>query len=759
MPTGTAIYQGTSGDDLFTVDTATLATAKVLAGAGDDTLQIIMAGSYSFSSAAYGTIAGIDVFDFSSHADGMLEIRLTSGVMNQSDAAQLTIVSGASGIDLLRVGSSVGGNVFVAGIGEVRLDNGTDNIVNIADGASVHVVGGAGSDTIRASATGSVLDGGAGNDLLFAAAGTDTIKFGVGDRADIVRNFDVAHDVVVVEGITLTLMSEVAGRLSTTAAGARLDLGNGDSLTFAGIAVADLTAANFAGVTEGTAVIVVQPGTTAATLNTLLDNAGPDATIVLAAGHHIFDREIVIRHDRVNFVGAGEGGTFVTFDYPVGTGGNGISVRGGAETTVGTLAVAATRGATSITLTSVTGLQAGDALHLSLANDPDYLSAHGWETADADLLASHPFREIIVAITSIDGTTVHLASPLAFDFAAGATTVAEMDLVSGVRIAEMTIGFSLGTPNANDFINTHPAFLGSAAVLVEGTRDIVVEHLSILNAASHGLDVASSLNARIDDIFIDGAHNKGPDGNGYGLQIYETFDSTFTQLEIFDVRHAVLLSAWDAEIGNFVHVTDTNRDINFHGSEDHSNTVIVDRSVLAYDPAQHTGIDDGFWPLVSDGGASHTLTDIYGGNTVRFAYARGFDAPDEIYATDGGAYINGCGARDILVGGAGNDIIVGGTSKDRMSGGNGSDSFLFRLGDNRDFITDFDPATGGDHIVISGIATVDSFTDVSIVARGNDVLIRYAANATITLEGCLVSEIGAHCFVFDPTGANYGALF
>jgi RTX calcium-binding nonapeptide repeat (4 copies) len=329
-------YKGTSARDLFELDELQLASAQISGGAGTDTLSLSTDGDYSFSSASYKGLSGIDVIDFSGHTSGTLEIRLSSSMMSQSDAGRLTIVSGASGIDLLKAGSSVGGSVYVDGIGDVRLDNATNNVVNISDGATVHVVGGNGSDTIRASQTGSILDGGAGNDTLVAGNGTDTVRFGIGDRADLVQGFNVAQDVVVLEGTSFTHMSQLLLCLTDTVSGARLDLGDGDTLTFTGVAVSDLAATNFAGIAAGSPTIVGLPGTTADQLQTLLDGAGPGATVILAEGQHVFDHAIQIRHDGVTLRGASETGTVVVFDYPVGTGGDGIVVRAAAETYLGT---------------------------------------------------------------------------------------------------------------------------------------------------------------------------------------------------------------------------------------------------------------------------------------------------------------------------------------------------------------------------------------------------------------------------------------
>ena len=751
-------YKGTAGNDVFNLSTSSLASAVVTGGAGTDTLKVTNTGSLTFSSSSFASLSGIDVLDFSAHSSGISDVRLSAYLMKQSDAGSLTVVSGDGGIDNLSAAGSIGGKVYVAGIGEVHLSGTVDNTVTIKDGASVHVIGGAGNDTIVASSTGSLLDGGAGNDKLVAGNGTDTVQFGTGDRADTVTGFDVAQDRVSLEGAGFTYMSEVKAHLTQTAAGAVLNLGNGDTLTFAGVDGATLTAANFAGILPGSAPIHIAAGTTAAALNQIIAEAGAGATIILDAGVHVFDQPIQILNDGVTFKGASETGTTIVFDFPAGTGGNGIEVTAGAKSLVGAATTDIAKGAMSLTVADASSLHAGDTLWLGEPNDAAYLAANGWSGVDPTKSAGNPFREAIVEIERVEGNTVYLKSAIPFDMDAGATQVHTIDLLKDVHLSDFTVTYTLGTPNPNDFVNTHPEFEGTAAIRLDGTWNASLAHISIIDAPSHAFDIRTSLTPVADDLFVDGAHNKGTDGNGYGLQIYETFGGSFTGLEIFNTRHAVLFSSWDAEAGNYVHVTVTNRDINFHGSDDTGNTVIVDRAVLSYDPLQNTGVTDGIWPIVGDGGSVHASTDIFGHNTVRFGWAVGHDTNERIDGVDTGAYLNGRNGQDTLNGGAGDDILVGGLNKDTLTGGAGRDTFLFKVGDNYDTLTDIDLRAGGDRIVFTGTATLDSFADLAVTQNGADVYVRYGANATLILKGHTVAEVTAQTFQFDPTGQDWGQL-
>ena len=753
-----ARYNGTNGNDLFLLSLANLAGSTVTAGAGYDTLKLSNSGSASFSTSSFGALSGVDALDFSNHSTGTLNVRLSASLLTQSDNGQLTVVSGAGGIDLLKA-SGTGGTVYVAGTGNVHLDDSVGNTVSIKAGASVHVIGGNGADTITASSTGSALDGGGGNDVLIAGAGSDQIYFGTGARADLVQGFNSTQDTISLQGTGLTYMSEVLAHLHNSQQGAVLDLGNGDTLTLQGVQVADLTAANFSGITAGAPTIHVAPGTSAVALNALIAGAGPGATIILDNGNHVFDRAIIITNDGVTLKGQSEQGTVITFAYPAGTGGNGIEVDGGAKHYLDVASSNIAKGATSITMVDTHGLKAGDTIWVGQDNDAAYLTAHGWSGLDPAKSAGNAFREGIVEVDHVTGNTVFLKNAIAYDMTGGQAKVYAIDLVKDVHLSDFTVTSNLGRPNAFDFVNTHPEFDNNALVRLDGTQNATLAHITAKDAPSLSFDIRTSLHASADDLFVDGAHNKGTDGNGYGLQIYETFDSTFTGLDIFNTRHAVLFSAWDAEARNTVHVTSTNRDINFHGSEDVDNTVIVDRADISYDQSQNTGIGDGFWPIVGDGGAVHAKTDIFGFNTVKFANAAGSDAADVIYGVDTGATLNGRNGQDTLFGGAGNDVLIGGLNKDVMTGGGGSDLFLFRVGDNYDTIKDFAAGAGGDKIVISGSVAVHDFSNVTITQNGANVDVRYGANSTIILENHTVGEISAQNFVFDPAGSQYGNLF
>lgn len=117
-------------------------------------------------------------------------------------------------------------NLTVTGDGRFAFGNDLDNILT----------GGAGRQT---------FDGGAGDDVLIGGGGADLFAVTQGNGSDLIVGFG-ADDMVRLDGYGLTSFAEVAARLGQDGDDAVLHLGGGEILVFAGTAVEDLTAAQFA---------------------------------------------------------------------------------------------------------------------------------------------------------------------------------------------------------------------------------------------------------------------------------------------------------------------------------------------------------------------------------------------------------------------------------------------------------------------------------------------------------------------------------
>ncbi len=449
---------------------------------------------------------------------------------------------------------------------------------------------------------------------------------------------------------------------------------------------------------------IISVGTKADKVNAIIENAASGDIVEFSAGAHVFDETIVIRRDDITVKGAGEAQTQIKFRFDdngdgrvdTSEGASGFEILGFKETSNyvrkadrGEVIQAISAGQTKIKI-SDTGnladgtLAVGDVIHIQQQNTNAYLDEIGGCAPGTDCretALNRYFREFTSTIVEVDSKsgTVSLADPIPYAMNPNETQIEMVELTDvrrDVSLSDLSITFEIFdpktgaviTPDANDFSNTQGGFLsgkrpGKAAVYVEGSTGATVENISVTNAPAQGFAFRNSINLAADNLAVDGSFNKGVGGHGYGVDIYETSNSSFTNLDIFDVRHAVLFSSWNAETGNTVQIDSTNRDINFHGGPDLDNMITVDSAILQY------GDSPQVWQIVSNGGrVVHQQTDIYGlGNTVVFKTASGSERDEVIYASAGGANLRGNGGDDVLVAGAGADVLDGGQGRDTVS--------------------------------------------------------------------------------------------
>lgn len=152
------------------------------------------------------------------------------------------------------------------------------------------------------------------------------------------------------------------------------------------------------------------------------------------------------------------------------------------------------------------------------------------------------------------------------------------------------------------------------------------------------------------------------------------------------------------------------------------------------------------------------LTGYKGADTIRgkagadtLIGARGDDAlsggsgQDRLLGGKGNDHLHGKSGHDVLFGGAGVDELHGGAGADRIRGGQGNDlltggvggdTFLFRFGDGRDTIIDFEAGTDAIRI---GNGDLDR-DDVTL-RQGDDYVSISFADVKIIVENVTVAEI------------------
>ena len=116
---------------------------------------------------------------------------------------------------------------------------------------------------------------------------------------------------------------------------------------------------------------------------------------------------------------------------------------------------------------------------------------------------------------------------------------------------------------------------------------------------------------------------------------------------------------------------------------------------------------------------------------------------DALYGLGGNDVISALGGNDIIYGGSGNDRLIGGKGDDDLYGETGSDVYVIMANAGNDRIFGFE---AGVDLIEFGDGPY-SFSDLSIIQIGNDVLIK-SANGYTTLVNIDISTIDASDFVF-----------
>lgn len=457
--------------------------------------------------------------------------------------------------------------------------------------------------------------------------------------------------------------------------------------------------------------MLVTLGTTAAQLQALINTVPAGTTLQLEAGHYRFDRTIVVDRDDITVVGAGSGKTFI--DMPSGLGEAAIQIGSGAKSGAFTLSQNMAEGGTVMTLSGAHSFVAGDYVYLARESTAAFYSEIGdtsWARTDVAL------RTSIAKVVSVNGSQITLSPGVHFDFPVSETKVSEIAMAQNVKVGGFTVDYGLSAADPSNFANTLSAYDRNAVIEVDGTAGLQLFDVTSHDVPSLGVNVSSSTNAKIDSITMTGAHNKGEGGNGYALQIRDVYNSSFTNLSDMDMRHSVVFASWTSAVGNFVHVSQTDRDINFHGGRDHDNVVMVDRSI-------RDGNSDIISPTLfvnSTGTHYGTATDPTA-NQVAFGAVSGTRLADAITGYDNGALLDGKGGDDSLTGGAGSDMLVGGAGADSLDGKAGVDIAAY-TGKHADFTI---RSLGGGVFEVTdrvGTQSVDRVTGVEWLAFDDKVV-------------------------------------
>ncbi len=521
---------------------------------------------------------------------------------------------------------------------------------------------------------------------------------------------------------------------------------------------------------ETSNVYTVGTGITTANLSSLLNTAKDFSTVRFQEGKYVLTEGINVLRGNLTVEGAGEGKTVLEAQF---TKGQSILQFMGSVKEIYTLQADAAAGTHAVTVQDASKFKVGGEVHVYQPNDAalynqaipenfsnDIYLANALKTAVLNsgtlygniasdpFAVNHPLRDSLTVVERIEGNTIYLKDGLDFDMQGGTAQIQRIDGLANLNVSDLTIQTNLGAANPGLIDNPLPEWNLTNALTFMNTTGTTVSNISILNAGSIGLNAARMYDADVSGVTVIGAQDKGGGGNGYGINIASTQHSEFTDLTVLDTRHAVVFSSWGAEIDNIVHISSTNRDVNYHGGMDSGNTVIVDQSILSYGNTSGPG-----WGVLSGMGSEHPYTDIAANNSNSFTYAVGSRGTDVIEGSDNGAYLRGGVGNDMLIGGGGNDVLIGDTQMDTLTGGRGADYFVMTNEMTgwgaTDIVTDFN-AGEGDHLVFINTLRTILPSEVHIAAIGADtkVWVDYMDSAAL-LKNIAPSQISMNDIILN----------
>ena len=854
----TDLYDGRGGIDTLRIwgDDRALGETRLAGMTGIEIVDLSGARSLTAPLELQVTQAMVD-----SSVTGTVTVKFGSNdiimLTGQVDDAASVIIEG-TGTVTLRDTPGQGVTISDAYAGHVVGQNKNDMVLGGAKGDRIEADGG--EDTVSGGGGNDLIDGGSGNDTLLGGEGNDTLlggedndllRGGAGaNRLDGGDGFDQyiieagAQGTVIadynprnfVERIDLTALDQIRGMgdltLTDTAGGVRVT-GAGLNLQLEGVRAAALDGGDFIFDGQDPLLFRVGPGTTNAELQQLLDGAPQGAVIEVAAGTYHITQTLTISRGDITLRGAGEGQTVFVTDISTANAGATILVQPeDLQVRYGTLDTTLAQNGMQVQLPDLEALRAanpdaeydpfqvGDLIFIAQPNDPAYLTATGnlsndgnpandWREPrtsselEAELYYLREFRSRIVAIDENGVATLAEASPYTFE--AGRATVARNTFLSNVNLSGFTIEGAFadetgGAPDPFLFENTMPEWASIAALELDGVRDSSLSDITVINPAAHGFKWQRAHETTAEGLTAIGAHNK--DGSsGYHFLLQESFSNDLSDLSSTDSRHAVLFSSYNAEHYNSLHLSYANRDINFHGSADTGNTIVVDLLEQNY-PADGSTEQ---WRAVGPGVIGlHPNSDIEG-NDVTFRQARTGDRSDAVTthaeggqlwlrdgsdlglgqggndrmwgeagndtllgnggsdalsgglgkdSLDGGAgddTLEGGDDNDTLRGGAGNDLIIGGLNGDSLFGGSGRDTFRRDFLDLTDTIFDFEAGPAGDILQIRGTAYTQ-FSDLQMRQSGDDVIVDYGTGGNTVLRNVTLGSLTAANFAFGDDG-------
>jgi glycerophosphoryl diester phosphodiesterase len=645
-------------------------------------------------------------------------------------------------------GSSISGTIF--------LGAGDDTLAASPSAGAVTVYAGAGNDNVAGGAGNDVIHGDLGNDTLAGGGGSDTYTYDQGDGADTI---------VEAAGLTGDVDSLVFADIDTGGAilyrhGNDLDIVLQDGGTI-------VVSGQFTG--GGIETIAFSDGT-------MLDHDGIAAALT-DRGPVVADVTLpTVQEDAASFV--------VSFDTLLAGASDAdldvLSIRGIGDFVGGTAVLTSDgvrftldpnyNGEASLSFTVDDGRGGSATAHASFdvtaVNDAPVVTSPSTATTDEDtpltghVVATDVDGDVLTYALKGDGAAhgiVNVDEHGNWTYTPGANYNGSDSFVVTVSDGHATVDTTVDLTVRS--VNDLPQTVADHATVGEhdtAAFDLVGNDTDVEDGVPHlsGFSVTGVDGMDLGNDAVASAFHIGADG-----QLHFDGGDLFAGLN--DGEHAIVSISYTAEDNN-----------GGHSTGDFTLTIngVTDLNQIQGDGAANTLFDTAGNDHISGGGGADNIftssgsdiVDAGDGNDRVFANSgnatvNGGEGNDSLFGGTGNTVLNGDNGNDTIVGGAGNevinggagndtltgnagnDVLAGGQGNDQLFGGTGSDTFVFKAGDGKDTVFDFQ-ASGPGHDVIE----LDShaFADFNALMQSGalhdaagGVQIGYADGSSLTLMG------------------------
>lgn len=314
-------------------------------------------------------------------------------------------------------------------------------------------------------------------------------------------------------------------------------------------------------------------------------SAGVPIVIRLPAGKLDFYHPVHINTSRLTIEGAKNAQTQIVSHIRSSQGDAVFSIVGERGSRQAGLKSDSSANTTILNLVEGGDIRPGNYLLLREPNDKAFLNSLGTVKWDR----KYPYlRQSIVKVASVSKNQVRLTAQTGIDFQAGRTEVFLLQPVSNVRLRGFSMRQDVPDANLNSlryiYKNRYPNYAVDAIGL-DWATDVTLSHLNLRATGRHPIAINNSYGVNIQDLFIDGAWNKGKKGNGY-LRMARTYHSKLDDITVLNIRHIAI--QWSSAYNLLTNIR-SNVDINFHGGFTHDNLIREAHIVI---PKQHP------WPPV-----------------------------------------------------------------------------------------------------------------------------------------------------------------